>query len=55
MGLSINQQLQAAFHALSFEKTRARDALGASVFSLDEVFQRYMPFVEHMRSNHAGE
>lgn len=53
-GLSINQQLQACFHALSFEKTRAREALGASVFGLDEVFRRYLPFVERLRTVHAG-
>lgn len=53
-GLSINQQLEPLFYALSMEKERRRQDLGASVFGFDDIFKRLQPFLEKLRKNCRG-
>ena len=52
--LSINQQLEPLFYALSMEKDRRRKDLGASVFGFDDIFKRLQPFLATLRTQFTG-
>ncbi|KJE96616.1 hypothetical protein CAOG_06915 [Capsaspora owczarzaki ATCC 30864] len=45
--LSINVRLQNLFHVLTFEKNRNPAPLGASLFGIDDIYPRLLPFVNH--------
>ncbi|RUP46721.1 hypothetical protein BC936DRAFT_146596 [Jimgerdemannia flammicorona] len=48
VGSSINMILQNSFHILTFEKSEHPEALGGSVLGMNEIYQRFKTFKQHI-------
>ena len=52
---SVNHRLRSLFHALSFERDRGTQRLGASVFGMDDIYRSLKPFVMRVRGSCASQ